>query len=131
PCPAQGLWAFQPRKVEPCAGIAVRVSDVEMLNWASQVVGQSRPTGELVTWPEPLPLIEMSTAAGFFRLNFSWTGTTSPGCSAAKAFEVLPVHEVPWLLHITLPLSGPSVKYTVFVEPAAPTKYVCVQDPVV
>jgi len=45
-----------PEKVQPLAGVAVRVTCVPEANVAVQVVGQSMPEGELITVPLPVSL---------------------------------------------------------------------------
>ena len=46
---------FQPVKVEPAAGVAVRVTAVPVVNAAEHVVPQEIPAGLLVTVPLPAP----------------------------------------------------------------------------
>ena len=46
----------QPEKVEPAAGVAVRVMGVPPVNAAEHVAPQEMPAGLLVTVPEPAPL---------------------------------------------------------------------------
>jgi hypothetical protein len=48
---------LQPWNVEPAAGVAVRVTTVELANDATQVVPQSITAGLAVTVPVPLPLL--------------------------------------------------------------------------
>jgi hypothetical protein len=48
---------LQPVKVEPDAAVAVNVTVVPALNVAEQVVPQLIPAGELVTEPEPEPVL--------------------------------------------------------------------------
>jgi hypothetical protein len=45
----------QPLKMDPAAGVAVRVTTVPLLNAAEQVVPHAMPAGELLTVPPPLP----------------------------------------------------------------------------
>ena len=45
----------QPVKVEPEAGVAVRVTEVPLPKLAVQVEPQSMPAGLLVTVPAPVP----------------------------------------------------------------------------
>jgi hypothetical protein len=49
---------FQPVKVEPAAGVAVRVTAVPLANAAEHVVPQAMPTGLLVTVPLPAPVLD-------------------------------------------------------------------------
>src|SRR5439155_6091994 len=46
---------LQPVKVEPAAGVAVRVTAVPLAKLTEQVAPQLIPTGELVTVPLPVP----------------------------------------------------------------------------
>ena len=46
---------LQPEKLEPAAGVAVRVTAVPLVNEATHVVPHERPAGELVTAPVPRP----------------------------------------------------------------------------
>ena len=48
---------LQPAKVEPDAGVAVRVTTVPLLKFAEQVLPQLMPAGELVTVPLPVPAL--------------------------------------------------------------------------
>jgi hypothetical protein len=48
---------FQPVKVEPAAGVAVKVTAVPLANAAEQVAPQEIPAGLLVTVPAPVPLL--------------------------------------------------------------------------
>ena len=48
---------LQPPKVEPEAGVAVRVTMVPLLKFAEQVLPQLMPAGELVTVPVPVPAL--------------------------------------------------------------------------
>src|SRR5213594_2466079 len=54
PAPEQPA-PLQPPKVEPAAGAAVSVTVVPLVKLAAQVAPQSRPAGELVTVPLPVP----------------------------------------------------------------------------
>ena len=54
PVPSQGP-ALQPAKVEPVAGVAVKVTAVPLAKLAEQVAPQLMPAGVLVTVPEPVP----------------------------------------------------------------------------
>jgi hypothetical protein len=54
PVPVQAL--LQPAKVEPVAGISVKVTLVPLGKFALQVPGQLIPVGALVTVPDPLPI---------------------------------------------------------------------------
>ena len=47
---------LQPAKVEPDAGVAVRVTTVPLLKLAEQALPQLMPAGELVTVPLPVPV---------------------------------------------------------------------------
>ena len=47
---------FQPVKVEPAAGAAVKVTAVPLANAAEHVAPQAMPAGALVTVPVPVPL---------------------------------------------------------------------------
>ena len=47
---------LQPAKVEPEAGVAVRVTTVPLLKFEEQVEPQLMPAGELVTVPLPVPV---------------------------------------------------------------------------
>lgn len=49
------LPPVHPAKVDPCAGVAVRVTCVPESKGALQVVPQLMPAGELVTVPDPVP----------------------------------------------------------------------------
>jgi hypothetical protein len=60
--PAQPL--FQPVKVEPAAGVAVKVTSVPLVNAAEQVAPQLMPAGALVTVPVPLPAFVTVSAKG-------------------------------------------------------------------
>lgn len=52
-----------PAKVEPLSGVAIRTTDVFVLNCADQVFPQFIPGGLLTTAPEPVPaLITVSVA---------------------------------------------------------------------
>jgi len=53
PVPEQA--PLQPEKVEPAAGVAVRVTAVPAAKLAPQVVPQVRAAGEEVTVPVPVP----------------------------------------------------------------------------
>src|SRR2546425_11740468 len=53
PVPVQA--PLQPAKVDPEAGVAVRVTIVPLLKFALQVAGQLIPAGLLVTVPLPVP----------------------------------------------------------------------------
>jgi hypothetical protein len=53
PVPSQG--APQPVKVEPVAGVAVKVTAVPLANVAEQAAPQLMPAGALVTVPVPVP----------------------------------------------------------------------------
>ncbi len=46
---------LQPEKVEPAAGVAVRVTAAPLEKFAEQLVPQLMPAGELVTVPLPVP----------------------------------------------------------------------------
>ena len=46
---------LQPLKVEPAAGVAVKVTPVPLANAAEQVVPHEIPAGLLVTVPVPAP----------------------------------------------------------------------------
>jgi hypothetical protein len=46
---------FQPVKVDPDVGVAVRVTGEPAVNWCEQVPGQLIADGLLVTVPEPVP----------------------------------------------------------------------------
>ena len=50
---------LQPEKVEPAAGVAVRVMAVPLANAAEHVAPQAMPTGLLVTVPLPAPVLEI------------------------------------------------------------------------
>ena len=54
PLPLQA--PLQPVKVEPAAGVAVKVTAVPLANGAVHVGPQVIPTGALVTLPLPAPL---------------------------------------------------------------------------
>ena len=47
----------QPAKVEPAAGVAVKVTEVPLLKPAAQVLPQLIPAGLLLTIPSPVPLL--------------------------------------------------------------------------
>jgi hypothetical protein len=49
----------QPAKVEPVAGVAVKVTRVPLLYNAEHVLPQLMPEGALVTVPMPVPAFEM------------------------------------------------------------------------
>ena len=53
PVPVQS--PLQPEKVEPTAGVAVRVTKVPELKLAEQVAPQEIPAGLLETVPVPVP----------------------------------------------------------------------------
>jgi len=55
PVPAQA--PLQPAKVEPAAGVAVRVTAVPGENVCEQLAPQLMPAGALVTVPDPDPLL--------------------------------------------------------------------------
>jgi len=56
---------FQPVKVEPAAGVAVRVIAVPLANAVVQVAPHEMPAGELLTVPEPAPdLVTESVKVG-------------------------------------------------------------------
>ena len=57
PVPVQ-LPPLQPVKVEPAAGVAVRVIAVPLANDAVHVAPQEMPAGLLVTVPLPAPVLE-------------------------------------------------------------------------
>jgi hypothetical protein len=61
PVPAQPP-PLQPEKVEPAAGVAVKVTAVPLPYEATQVVPQEMPAGVLVTVPMPAPL-ELTVSA--------------------------------------------------------------------
>lgn len=48
---------LQPAKVEPDAGVGVKVTAVPLLKLDEQVVPQLIPAGELVTVPLPVPAL--------------------------------------------------------------------------
>src|SRR6267142_1878364 len=48
---------LQPEKVEPAAGVAVRVTAVPLANGAEHVAPQAMPTGALETVPLPAPAL--------------------------------------------------------------------------
>src|SRR5436309_509193 len=48
---------LQPLKIEPAAGVAVKVTEVPLANAAAQVVPQAMPAGALVTVPLPAPVL--------------------------------------------------------------------------
>src|SRR5207249_1724118 len=48
---------LQPLKIEPAAGVAVKVTGVPLANAAAQVVPQAMPAGALVTVPLPTPAL--------------------------------------------------------------------------
>jgi hypothetical protein len=56
PVPVQA--PLQPAKLDPVAGVAVRVTSVALLNSAEHVGPQSMPAGLLATVPLPLPDLE-------------------------------------------------------------------------
>ncbi len=49
---------LQPEKVDPAAGVAVKVTAVPLANGAEHVAPQEMPTGLLVTVPLPAPVLE-------------------------------------------------------------------------
>jgi hypothetical protein len=61
PVPEQ-LPPDQPEKVEPAAGVAVRVTTVPLVNEATHVEPQEIPAGALVTVPVPAP--DLVTVSG-------------------------------------------------------------------
>ena len=52
---------LQPAKVEPEAGVAVKVTTVPLLKFAEQMLPQLMPAGELVTVPLPVPVSIMES----------------------------------------------------------------------
>ena len=58
----------QPAKVEPEAGVAVKVTAAPLLKVAEQVLPQLMPAGELVTVPLPVPVL-LSVSEYVMRLN--------------------------------------------------------------
>ena len=48
---------LQPLKVEPVAGVAVRVTVLPLVKLTEHVVPQVIPAGELVTVPLPVPVL--------------------------------------------------------------------------
>lgn len=51
------LVGDQPAKVEPAAGVAVKVTVVPLVKPATQVAPQLMPAGVLMTVPEPVPAL--------------------------------------------------------------------------
>jgi hypothetical protein len=79
----------QPEKVEPAAGVAVRVTAVPTVNEAEQVAPHEMPEGALATVPLPVPALVR------LRAKDCWT---NPAVTAVAAFSVtvqVPVPEQP------------------------------------
>jgi hypothetical protein len=51
----------QPAKVEPAAGMAVKVTELPLLKVAEQMLPQLMPVGLLVTVPDPVPLFAIAS----------------------------------------------------------------------
>jgi len=49
---------LQPEKVDPAAGVAVKVTALPLANGAEHVAPQAMPAGLLVTVPLPAPVLE-------------------------------------------------------------------------
>ena len=58
----------QPAKVEPAAGLGIRVMNVPTLKRAEQMAPQLIPAGREVTSPEPAPLFETVTVPGLLNV---------------------------------------------------------------
>ena len=86
--PAQPL--FQPVKLEPAAGVAVKVTSVPLVNDAEQVAPQLMPAGALVTVPVPLP---------------AFVTVSAKGCSANVAVTALAAFSV--RVHAPVPAHAP------------------------
>ena len=55
---------LQPVKVDPAAGVAVKVTAVPLANEAEQVAPQEMPAGALETVPVPAPALVMASVKG-------------------------------------------------------------------
>jgi hypothetical protein len=92
---------LQPVKVEPAAGVAVRVTAVPTVNEAEQVAPHEMPAGALVTVPLPVPVLVT------LRAKDCWT---NPAVTVVAAFSVT--------VQVPVPEQPPPVQ-PVKVEPAA------------
>ena len=92
---------LQPVKVEPAAGVAVRVTAVPTVNEAEQVAPHEMPEGALVTVPLPVPVLVR------LRAKDCWT---KPAVTEVAALSVT--------VQVPVPAQPPPVQ-PVKVEPAA------------
>src|SRR3954452_166220 len=75
-------------KVEPEAGAAVSATEVPSSNAAEQVTPQLIPDGELVTVPDPAPVLET--------VRVRWTGGVSEKLAVTDRFAfIATVHWLP------------------------------------
>jgi hypothetical protein len=98
---------LQPLKVEPAAGVAVKVTAVPLPNSAEQVAPHAMPAGELVTVPVPAPdLLTVSVKV--------WSAKVAVTVVAALSVTVqVPVPEQPPLQPLKVePAAGVAVKVT-------------------
>jgi len=80
---------LQPEKVEPAAGVAVRVTAVPMVNEAEQVAPHEMPEGALVTVPLPVPVLVT------LRAKDCWTKPAVTVVAAVSVTVQVPVPEQP------------------------------------
>src|SRR5579863_9451582 len=93
PVPLHAAFPLHPAKVEPAAGVAVKITCVPLLKFAEQVAPQLMPAGLLDTVPVPVPAL-VTVKANCWVLNVAVTD------SAALTVIV----QVPVPLHAAFPL---------------------------
>src|SRR6267378_2417602 len=80
---------LQPAKVEPAAGVAVKVTAVPTVNEAEQAAPQEIPEGALVTVPLPVPVLVT------LRAKDCWTNPAVTLVAAVSVTVQVPVPEQP------------------------------------
>ena len=98
---------LQPVKVEPAAGVAVKVTAVPTVNEAEQAAPQEIPEGALLTVPLPVPVLVT------LRAKDCWTKPAVTEAAALIVTMQVPVPEQPPLQPVKVELaSGVAVKVT-------------------